>query len=107
MIITQNRLIRPAVPNLKFNSKLKNHDLSLAHNYTMGKKTGLSRPKATKTSKLKFTQKKTHNQKTSTLVYPNGNQTSPKSKNSDTAIYYEDSEDPPSSQTKSSELRKA
>ena len=73
----------------------------------MGKKAGASRPKAIKASKLKLTQKKTHNQKDSASGYASGNQTSPKSKNSETDIYYEDSEDPPSSQTKSSVLRKA
>ena len=82
LLYARNRLIWPGVPNLNFDSKLKIDDLTPGHNYTMGKKTGCSRPKTTRVSKAKFTQKKTHNHQTSTLVYHSGNQTSPKSKNS-------------------------
>ena len=73
---------RPAVPNLNFDSKLKIKNLSQAHNYTMGKKASLGRPKSTKGPKTKFTQKKTHSQKNPINIYSSGNQTSPKSKNS-------------------------
>jgi len=63
-------------------SKLKIKNLYTTHNSKMGKKTGCTRPRATKSSKNKLTQKKTHSQKTSSLMYLNGSQTSPKSKNS-------------------------
>ena len=80
--------------------------MEIAHNYKMGKKTNYCLRNKSRKSKASAFKKSPERARVEKNSYLSAQQTSPKSKTQDTAIYYEDSEEPPAAELKDYEIQK-
>lgn len=94
-------------PNLNLDCKLKFLYKNSPHNHIMGKKVAYSLPKPRKEQNRQYRTKQSTSKQYSINMSILHHEHSPISKNSDTAIFYGDSEESQPTSSKPTDLRKA